>query len=84
MPARDVNHFDRRARCQQLNRSFRNLPGHDFGPLRASLHMTVMAGLIAQLADVDLQRPGFFPYKRPVVMRRQGSFKVGRDDVKVS
>jgi hypothetical protein len=33
--------------------------GHDFRALGAGVHVAVMAGLIAELADIDLQSGGF-------------------------
>ena len=32
------------------------LPPHDFGPFRPCIDMTVQAGLVTQVADIDLQR----------------------------
>ncbi|HZP02146.1 MAG TPA: hypothetical protein VFD30_17805 [Terriglobia bacterium] len=40
------------------------------------VQLTGLAGLVAQLADVDLQRARFFPEQRPAVMFRKGCFEI--------
>jgi hypothetical protein len=40
--------------------------------------MTVLAGLIAELPDVDLYRARFFAKERTTVMRRKGYLEVRR------
>ena len=42
--------------------------GHDFGPFRTGIHMTVEAGLVAQLAQVDLNGLQIDPFKRKALL----------------
>src|SRR5436309_13970571 len=41
--------------CQSLNTGLSRLARHDLEAIRACVHVTVPAGLIAELADVDLK-----------------------------
>jgi hypothetical protein len=77
----NVNHFDCRALAEQFHGSPSYLAGHDFRPLGSGVHMAVMAGLVAQLAHVDLQCARFFAKERPTAMRRESPLEVGRGRV---
>jgi len=73
-----VHHLYRWASGQQFHDSFGHLAGHDFGPFGPRIDVAVMAGLVAQLADVDLQRPSFLPDERSTAMRVECRLKVWR------
>lgn len=53
--AGDIDGMHAGGGCQQLEQAIHRLPVHQLGALRARFHMTVQAGLIAELAGVHLQ-----------------------------
>lgn len=60
-PSCNVYHIESRLR-QNIEALFHRLPGHNLPSVRAGIHVTVGANLIAHFADVDLENsdPGWF------------------------
>ena len=68
------------ARGEELEHTAGHGLAHDLGPRRACLHVAVVAGLVAALADVHLERRDLAAAQRRQPMMREGSVEVGRLD----
>src|SRR6516225_7713553 len=56
--AGDIDSRDGRASRKQFENALGDFASHDLRPLWPCLHVTVVTGLVAKLADVDLQGCG--------------------------
>lgn len=52
--AGDINSFDADTLMEQLNDAVDGAPGHDFRPFRPGFDVTVMARLVTELANIQL------------------------------
>src|SRR5436309_9489151 len=63
--------------CQSLNTGLSRLARHDLEAIRACVYVTVPAGLIAELADVDLKNGDAGGIERVQAGRAHALFKPG-------
>ena len=78
--AGQVDDRDVGARGEKVEHAGGHGLAHDLGPRGAGLHVAVVAGLVAALADVHLERRDLAAAQRRQPMMREGSVEVGRLD----
>ncbi len=75
--AGQVDGVNARARCQQGQHSLRCRSRHHFRSFGSRVNVAMMAGLVAQLADVDLEGPQLLAPQRPQPVAAEHEFVIG-------